>query len=219
MVKACMSLEKKRNKNWNVSFVICVWVTIVQLLFPSDYGTSILFRAYFQINFNHFIQNLVDFCVARFFEIPRSRIAHHLSMSLGHKVIMATFFTFGSAILIPVFIYLCPNSVSTAFFTSPAFFYALTFILGCFFPAFFSQIGSRIARWLDGPVTAQKGTKKGNDIRFSKNDDSLYGLDHAILNVPSLHAETMWMNMGYWRVSSVIVSFCCPEGCTLCTKR
>jgi hypothetical protein len=30
---------------------------------------------------------------------------------------------------------------------------------------------------------------------------SLYGLDHAILNVPDLRAQTMWINMGYWRVS------------------
>lgn len=116
---------------------------------------------------------------------------------------MAALFLIGSAAVIPILFYTLSDSVSTSYFTSPAFFYALTFILGCSFPTLLSQIGSRIARYLDGPGTSERDAEsRSNSVKFSKNDDSLYGLDHAILNVPSLEARTMWMNMGYWRVSS-----------------
>lgn len=32
------------------------------------------------------------------------------------------------------------------------------------------------------------------------NENKLYGLDHAILNV-EVPPRQMWMNMGYWKVS------------------
>ena len=32
------------------------------------------------------------------------------------------------------------------------------------------------------------------------NENKLYGLDHAILNV-EVPPQQMWMNMGYWKVS------------------
>lgn len=105
-------------------------------------------------------------------------------------------------LLIPALAYFSPIplSISSA---SPVLLYSVTFILGCSFPILLSQAGSRIASWLDGPRTTQKNVNQLNDIKASNNDkDGLYGLDHAILNAPAPVAETMWMNMGYWRVSS-----------------
>lgn len=36
------------------------------------------------------------------------------------------------------------------------------------------------------------------------NEEKLYGLDHAILNVEA-PPRSMWMNMGYWKVLSPLV--------------
>lgn len=37
------------------------------------------------------------------------------------------------------------------------------------------------------------------ETNYTAQDDSLYGLDHAALNI-QLPPTTMWMNMGYWKV-------------------
>lgn len=44
-------------------------------------------------------------------------------------------------------------------------------------------------------------------LRFLKRafwapSSNIYGLDHAVLNV-RLPPQSMWMNMGYWEVSSL----------------
>lgn len=43
--------------------------------------------------------------------------------------------------------------------------------------------------------------------RLFRRQKSLYGLDHAVLNVV-LPLQSMWMNMGYWEVSGAIEIFC-----------
>lgn len=37
------------------------------------------------------------------------------------------------------------------------------------------------------------------ETNYTARDESLYGLDHAALNI-QLPPTTMWMNMGYWKV-------------------
>ncbi|OJD15444.1 hypothetical protein AJ78_04285 [Emergomyces pasteurianus Ep9510] len=55
-----------------------------------------------------------------------------------------------------------------------------------------------------------------NDRRGQLEDDAakneaehgLYSLDHAVLNLPSLTPDEMWMNMGYWKNTTSFPSAC-----------
>ncbi|KAL4809109.1 hypothetical protein BDV18DRAFT_133969 [Aspergillus unguis] len=47
-----------------------------------------------------------------------------------------------------------------------------------------------------------KHDKKGNE-----DEDSIYALDHALLNIP-LPPPTMWMNMGYWKNATDFPTAC-----------
>ena len=92
----------------------------------------------------------------------------------------------------------------------PSLLVPLTFLLGVLFPSTLS----RLASWLlERSVQAPHlhATSNGNVRRRLLSDyipsaPKLYGLDHAILNVPSFTADSMWMNMGYWKVSRSILS-------------
>ncbi|EGD93524.1 hypothetical protein TESG_01069 [Trichophyton tonsurans CBS 112818] len=47
------------------------------------------------------------------------------------------------------------------------------------------------------------------ETNYTAQDDSLYGLDHAALNI-QLPPTTMWMNMGYWKDNGSVQL---PEAC------
>ncbi|KAL1956525.1 hypothetical protein VTO42DRAFT_7088 [Malbranchea cinnamomea] len=88
-------------------------------------------------------------------------------------------------------------------------------LLGALFPTLLSRVASRIASRLDGPATRERDsstTPVDEMMRRNKRADgsssSLYGLDHAILNIPSLIPQTMWMNMGYWKNASHLPQAC-----------
>lgn len=57
--------------------------------------------------------------------------------------------------------------------------------------------------WVKGIAIYLIAQLSGDNTRIETNytaqDESLYGLDHAALNI-QLPPTTMWMNMGYWKV-------------------
>lgn len=91
---------------------------------------------------------------------------------------------------------------------SPSLLVPLAFILGTLFPSFLSTLTSRLVNRVDSTPHPRRTNRDClHDKRLSDDTGSsstLYGLDHAILNVPSLVADSMWMNMGYWKVSTTL---------------
>jgi hypothetical protein len=91
----------------------------------------------------------------------------------------------------------------------------LFYVLGCLTPSLFMPAIRRLA----GQVCsgrAHSGLKGGSDVGHSSCESDrnrrmetgesttralLYGLDHKVLNAQIVLPETMWMNMGYWKVS------------------
>lgn len=67
------------------------------------------------------------------------------------------------------------------------------------------MMGNFISLFLKGLIfplkTIVKITARVIDLLEGKE---LYGLDHAILSVEVPPAKGMWMNMGYWKVCSVL---------------
>lgn len=83
----------------------------------------------------------------------------------------------------------------------------LTYILGILTPTLLVPSLTRAAIWLFTRGTVRQANKEDeghNESSHNGRDSSLYGLDHAVLNV-DMSPRTMWMNMGYWKVGS---SFC-----------
>lgn len=95
----------------------------------------------------------------------------------------------------------------------PLLFYAL----GCLTPSFLiptmrhiaAQICSGRAQLVRKKMTAVENSRCGSDQkREAETGESgkrslLYGLDHSVLNAQITLPETMWMNMGYWKVSGL----------------
>lgn len=76
------------------------------------------------------------------------------------------------------------------------------YLAGLFTPRVFKTLARLFARNVS--LLGRMARNSGNAAEDDANDHQagLYGLDHAVLNSKlTMPPETMWMNMGYWKVS------------------
>jgi hypothetical protein len=99
---------------------------------------------------------------------------------------------------VPALALLIISSVLILIFTTSCFGFPLrTLLIAAVLPFLMASLISRLTSQVhSSPSSPQNHGNAGAAA------SSLYGLDHAILNVPDLRTRTMWMNMGYWRVSA-----------------
>jgi len=104
----------------------------------------------------------------------------------------------------------CPSTPDASSTSRPLLFYAL----GCLTPSVFMPAARRLAGQVRGRVqpalkerTGVKNSGCGSDRNRGAETGEpataslLYGLGHRVLNAQIVLPETMWMNMGYWKVS------------------
>ncbi|PGH13031.1 hypothetical protein AJ80_06515 [Polytolypa hystricis UAMH7299] len=87
------------------------------------------------------------------------------------------------------------------------------YIFGLLTPFLLKQIVikplSRLLLSSSSSSPSSSSDKEEKDEDNASKSPSLYGLDHAVLNLQGLKVESMWMNMGYWKNPTTTF----PEAC------